>query len=299
MFKNNHYYSINKNIMSIKKHPIKFPLKSFCFSAFTLAEVLITLGIIGIVAALTIPNLVHIYKKKLIETRLEKAISAVTELVRIVDNNEGIINWRYTNQGNILTEMWQEQDRYMQIYLKYLSKNTRLCNEKNAEDKRECFVYSTNANGTETSRFPRNNDGSVRKILLPDGIGFYIVFPGYNSMLNGGIKPNDSIIGDIYIDLNISKNKMYNGIDFFMFKLVKTSQNTLNITSINNTSNAWVPYLPHCGTDINDKDGNSLNAIQLCENPSLDNWMGYPQLFCSAIIECHNWKVPDDYPIKF
>lgn len=34
--------------------------------AFTLAEVLITLGIIGVVAALTIPTLVNNYRKKAI-----------------------------------------------------------------------------------------------------------------------------------------------------------------------------------------------------------------------------------------
>lgn len=33
-------------------------------AAFTLAEVLITLGIIGIVAAMTIPNLIYNYQKK-------------------------------------------------------------------------------------------------------------------------------------------------------------------------------------------------------------------------------------------
>ncbi len=38
--------------------------------AFTLAEVLITLGIIGIVAAMTIPNIINGYNKKVVETRL-------------------------------------------------------------------------------------------------------------------------------------------------------------------------------------------------------------------------------------
>ena len=37
--------------------------------AFTLAEVLITLGIIGVVAAITIPNLISTYRKKQIEFR--------------------------------------------------------------------------------------------------------------------------------------------------------------------------------------------------------------------------------------
>lgn len=38
--------------------------------AFTLAEVLITLGIIGIVAAMTIPTLINNYQKKITVTRL-------------------------------------------------------------------------------------------------------------------------------------------------------------------------------------------------------------------------------------
>ena len=37
--------------------------------AFTLAEVLITLGIVGVIAAITIPGLMTAYRKKVIETR--------------------------------------------------------------------------------------------------------------------------------------------------------------------------------------------------------------------------------------
>ena len=43
--------------------------------AFTLAEVLITLGIIGVVAALTIPNLIADYKEKVLITQVKKAYS--------------------------------------------------------------------------------------------------------------------------------------------------------------------------------------------------------------------------------
>ena len=40
---------------------------------FTLAEVLITLGIIGVVAALTLPSLITNYQKKQIVAQLKKA----------------------------------------------------------------------------------------------------------------------------------------------------------------------------------------------------------------------------------
>ncbi len=41
---------------------------------FTLAEVLITLGIIGIVAALTLPSLIQKYQEKVTLERLKKSI---------------------------------------------------------------------------------------------------------------------------------------------------------------------------------------------------------------------------------
>lgn len=44
---------------------------------FTLAEVLITLGIIGVVATLTIPHLVRDYKDKATVTHLKKAYSVM------------------------------------------------------------------------------------------------------------------------------------------------------------------------------------------------------------------------------
>lgn len=44
--------------------------------AFTLAEVLITLGIIGVVAALTLPTLIEEHQKKVTVTRL-KAFNSI------------------------------------------------------------------------------------------------------------------------------------------------------------------------------------------------------------------------------
>lgn len=48
---------------------------------FTLAEVLITLGIIGVVAALTIPSLIGNYKKKVTATKLKQTYSILSNAV--------------------------------------------------------------------------------------------------------------------------------------------------------------------------------------------------------------------------
>lgn len=59
-------------------------------SAFTLAEVLITLGIIGVVAAMTIPTLIANYQKKSAVTKLQKAISVLNQAYRlsVAENGE-------------------------------------------------------------------------------------------------------------------------------------------------------------------------------------------------------------------
>ena len=60
-------------------------------SAFTLAEVLITLGIIGVVAALTIPSLISNYQDKQFKTAYKKAYSDISQVVQ-----EGIIENQFT-----------------------------------------------------------------------------------------------------------------------------------------------------------------------------------------------------------
>ncbi len=73
--------------------------------AFTLAEVLVTLGIIGVVAAMTIPNLISTYRKKQIEIQSKVTYSTIQQALRFADyddvgysdvadgNNQEMINW--------------------------------------------------------------------------------------------------------------------------------------------------------------------------------------------------------------
>ena len=60
--------------------PTYSPILLFTYSlfkkcAFTLAEVLITLGIIGVVAAMTLPTLINMTNKKELEVALKKTYS--------------------------------------------------------------------------------------------------------------------------------------------------------------------------------------------------------------------------------
>lgn len=57
---------------------------------FTLAEVLITLGIIGVVAALTLPNLIANYQKMVWATQLKKTVSTLEQGFQKLLADEGV-----------------------------------------------------------------------------------------------------------------------------------------------------------------------------------------------------------------
>lgn len=57
-------------------------------AAFTLAEVLITLGIIGVVAAMTMPVLIHKYQMRALETQFKKAYSVIQNVNLMMKAND-------------------------------------------------------------------------------------------------------------------------------------------------------------------------------------------------------------------
>ena len=58
-------------------------------AAFTLAEVLITLGIIGVVAALTLPSLIQSYKERVTVTKVQKAYSVLNQAFKRISEEYG------------------------------------------------------------------------------------------------------------------------------------------------------------------------------------------------------------------
>ena len=86
--------------------------------AFTLAEVLITLGVIGIVAALTLPTLISNHKKLVTETRLKSAYSILYEAVKLSETqNDEIKYWSLPK--NTTTECENFAKKYLLPYMKY------------------------------------------------------------------------------------------------------------------------------------------------------------------------------------
>ena len=72
--------------------------------AFTLAEVLITLGIIGVVAAMTMPALIANTKKSEYSSKLKKVYSSLSQAVLLAENNTGMSSLDWGRNGSIQDE---------------------------------------------------------------------------------------------------------------------------------------------------------------------------------------------------
>ena len=73
--------------------------------AFTLAEVLITLGIIGVVAAMTMPSLMQHYKRQQATARIKKFVSVINQALISAENDLGpredwVIEGDASTEGN-------------------------------------------------------------------------------------------------------------------------------------------------------------------------------------------------------
>ena len=72
-------------------------------TAFTLAEVLITLGIIGIVAAITLPTIINNYRVKVLENQFKKADSIIQQAVQKTANEYGYTSLAELNVAGCAT----------------------------------------------------------------------------------------------------------------------------------------------------------------------------------------------------
>lgn len=87
-------------------------------NGFTLAEVLITLGIIGVVAALTIPSLVVKHKKQVVVTKLKKASAALMQAYNMskLDYGDALREIFPALDGDAALEMF---NKYYVPYMKF------------------------------------------------------------------------------------------------------------------------------------------------------------------------------------
>ena len=76
---------------------IRLKLKNYSQNGYTFAEVLITLGIIGVVAAVTMPMIVNKYQEQVYRTAYKKVYAELSEAVRDAIFNQDFIRTSFSN----------------------------------------------------------------------------------------------------------------------------------------------------------------------------------------------------------
>ncbi len=246
---------------------------------FTMAEVLITLGIIGIVAAMTFPMMMNKYRKVVIENRLKSTLSLLNQALYLsVANNGPAYGWDY----NLTTREFF--DKYYAPYLKY----THVCewSEQDSswtEDvgltglKRECSSKAVTESGDKVD--VNNNQD---KYLLNNGVA--IILGSQKERMRFGI------------DLNISKSEFKYGRDYFT--LVTKGRDPGEVlpddTYVSSFTYAYGNVCDLIHSNKSTSDG--LTVYEHCRQGKF-HW-SYGDC-CSAIIQCNNMEIPDDYPVRY
>lgn len=173
------------------------------FEGFTLAEVLITLGIIGVVAAMTLPALVQNYKEKQTVTAVKTAYSTFSQAYLMVVSE-------YDSLANLVDPAKTNKENAKRAFDE-ISKHIKKFKNCNNDDSCMPDVYKTLDGRTRQSWDSYNN---VQTGVLANGTSFWIL----NTFTN------EEFDGQIGIDINGRKQPNQYGIDFFIFNVKANGQ---------------------------------------------------------------------------
>ena len=196
-------------------------------AAFTLAEVLITLGIIGVVAALTLPNLIANYQNKVLAARAKKAYSSISQAIKMAEAE-------YGTPGDVtgLFDTSQTNKQLVEKLSKYFDTIDLCLNQSECPKYRYDILYSkplydkdktatTYAIGAPLFIL---KDGTIISATQEKSCKKTVTFPSYSP---DGVPVLDkdgnqvtydttkTYCGMIYFDTNGTKGPNQAGVDFF------------------------------------------------------------------------------------
>lgn len=197
---------------------------------FTLAEVLITLGVIGVVAAMTLPSVINKYKEQETVNKVKKFYSVMSQAYMLSVKDNGYPNeW---NVGNGATKTTAEQvATYLKPYLKII---------------RDCGTSSGCLNYKEVVKYLNGNLHSANydtrneyyKVILSDGS--YIWWRGSDNVWCESIKGgNPNTCALIWTDINGGKEPNTLGKDIFYGYITVNGVKPSLIEDCNKNSDGW------------------------------------------------------------
>ena len=231
--------------------------------AFTLAEVLITLGIIGIVAAMTLPALIANYNKRIICDRLKVAQTTISQMLNFAIADHGDPQyWDFSNVYGAAGGNETAKTMIIALTEKYFIP----------------YLNDLNTSGYKTigeAGYPvyHKADGSVDAHNLNLLNKYHYVLEFANGMTIF-VYMNSTTIPEpmkthilLYVDVNGKKGPNVFGRDLFMAQI--TSQ-----------------------TGRFEWYGQSKSRSELIDSCKTKNYD------CGALIQSDGWEIKKDYPIK-
>ena len=236
---------------------------------FTLAEVLITLGIIGVVAALTLPALIQNYQKKATATSVKKAYSELNQIIERAKADYGDPSgWSYYEQDNLA--QWVQT--YIEPYVKVIKSGSCSSGKCMGIVGMHALGYNVASNSANAS-YPQ-----------------YMVVKGGDSVAYGFYRYASVYepITRVKVYIRNPKKYAFIGKDVFTF-----------IFDRRETNPSFRPFTPHdynvpkYNYDRTKILGTSWGAC----NPKASGG-GYwsPGEACSGLIMLDNWEIKEDYP---
>jgi len=169
-------------------------------NGFTLAEVLITLVIIGVVAALTISPLVNTYVESSTVSKVKKGLSTIAQAKKLAENQNGpIMGWEFSDS----TQLWN----YLKPYISLA---------KDCGTSSECYprgtLYYLNGDVYSTT------SGNAPKFVLADGSLMWLSkYDGKCVFQQPSLSNIRDICASVGYDINGSKAPNTIGKDVFYY----------------------------------------------------------------------------------
>ena len=162
-------------------------------AAFTLAEVLVTLGIIGVVSAMTVPTLMQNYQRQSYVTQLHKTYNEMSQALLRYQTDRNAIN--LTEAG--LTDI-NSLDSFMKNYFKIVKD----C----GMDETACFGSNYKKIDGSSINFMSTDDDGVRAYVLANGASIAIISGSNYFHLDVNGKKGPNIVGRDTFAIKIHSN---------------------------------------------------------------------------------------------
>ena len=234
-------------------------------TAFTLAEVLITLGIIGVVSAITLPALVQNYQKYVTVNRLKKEYSVISNAFVTSQEENGEMNtWGMGDLGSV-----NDGDNVLiPFYQNYIVKYLDVVDDCGFSCIKQKDVKRYRLNGMSWTWY--NHSWYV--IYLKDGT--VVCF----------MADNNSVVWTtvrIYVDINGDRGPNVSGKDIFTIRLEANGDSALRLSGIDAIKR------------LKNRDYALGDCRECCSKESTGNYAGD---FCAGLIQYDGWKISKDYP---